>query len=251
MSHIVITGASVGIGASTARRFAKGNYRLTLLARRKDKLEALSQEIGKKEVHLFTLDVSSRKDVEKTFQKIEKEIGAIDILVNNAGGAFGLEKAYEASLDEWEKCVDVNIKGLMYCTHAVLPGMVKRDRGHIINLGSIAGSYPYPGGSAYCGSKAFVHQFSLCLLADLLGTAVRVSCIEPGLTGGTEFSTVRFRGDEKKAKSVYEKTTPLTPEDIAEAIYFAATLPPHVNVNRVELMPVCQAFNSTAIHRKN
>lgn len=249
VTNAVITGASAGIGAATARRFAKAGYHLVLIARRKDKLEALRQELGKDNVTIFELDVTSRTEVEKTFAQIENEMGAIDILVNNAGAAFGLEKAHEANLDDWEKCINVNINGLMFCTHSALPGMVKRNRGHIVNLGSVAGHCPYPGGNVYGGTKAFVHQFSLNLRADLLGTHVRVSCIEPGLTGGTEFSKVRFRGDELKARSVYEKTQPLQAEDIAEAIYFCTSAPSHVNINMIEMMPVVQAFSPLAIHR--
>ena len=189
--------------------------------------------------------------MQKIFARIEKEIGPIDVLVNNAGNAFGWELAQEANLDDWEKCVDLNIKGLLSCAHSALPGMVKRNQGHIVNLGSIAGSYPYPRGNVYCGTKAFVHQFSLCLRADLLGTQVRVSCVEPGLVGGTEFSITRFHGDEAKAKSVYEKTEPLEAEDIAEVVYFCVSLPTRVNLNTVELMPVMQAFNPPAVYRRN
>ncbi len=246
---IVITGASAGIGAAVARRLAKKGHTLVLLARRKEKLEELRSELGKNEAVIYELDVASRTEVETTFARIEKEVGEIDVLVNNAGLALGLEKAQESKLDDWQKCIDVNINGLLYCTHAALPGMVKRNRGHIINIGSVAGSYPYPGGNVYCGTKAFVHQFSLCLRSDLLGTHVRVSCIEPGLVGGTEFSTVRFHGDEAKAKSVYEKTQPLTADDIAEVVHFCATLPPHININTVEVMPVAQAFSPLAINR--
>ncbi len=248
-TNVIITGASAGIGEATARRFAKEGCRLVLIARRKDKLEALQEELGKDNAAIFELDVTERREVEKTFAQIENEIGAIDILVNNAGAAFGLDRAQEANLEEWEKCIDVNIKGLMFCTHSVLPGMAKRNHGHIVNLGSVAGHYPYPGGNVYAGTKAFVHQFSLNLRADLLGTHVRVSCIEPGLTGGTEFSKVRFRGDEAKAKGVYEKTQPLTPEDIAEAIYFCTSAPSHVNINTIEMMPVVQAFAPLAVYR--
>lgn len=241
---VVITGASAGIGASLARRFAKAGAELALIARRREKLEELQRHIGKG-VALFPLDITCREEVEKAFDSI----GAFDILINNAGCALGLDKAQASNLDEWEKCVDVNIKGLLYATHAALPGMVKRNKGHIINLGSVAGSYPYPGGNVYCGTKAFVHQFSLCLRADLLGTEVRVTCIEPGITGGTEFSEVRFKGDKAKAKGVYEKTDPLQPEDIAEVIFFCASLPPHVNINTVELMPVRQAFAPLSVDR--
>lgn len=251
ITTVVITGASTGIGAASARRFDREGYRLILLARRKDKLDDLSRELQQAEVAVFELDVTSRSLVEEVFHEIEQRFGGIDILINSAGGAYGLDRAYEADLDDWEKCIDVNIKGLVYCARQALTGMVKRNKGHIINLGSIAGHYPYPGGNVYCGVKAFVHQFSLNLRADLLGTAIRVSCIEPGLTAGTEFSLVRFHGDEKRAKSVYEKTEPLQAEDIAEVIFFTATLPSHININTIELMPVAQAFAPLPIHRNS
>ena len=249
MPIAVITGASAGIGAAIARRFAQAGYALVLLARRKEKLEALRHELGSKNIYAFELDVSSRDAVEKTFAMIEREIGAIDILVNNAGGAFGLDRAQEAKLDDWDQCVAVNINGLIYCTHAVLPGMVRRNQGHIINIGSVAGHYPYPAGNVYSGAKAFVHQFSLSLRADLLGTMVRVSCIEPGLLGGTEFSLVRFHGNKEKAEKDYEPTEPLQPDDVAKIAYFCAELPPHVNINTIEVMPVAQAFAPLAVHR--
>lgn len=241
---IFITGASAGIGAATARRFAREGHELILAARRKDKLESLRKEIGKK-VHVLELDVTSRSAVEEAFKKA----GPVDVLINNAGLAIGLDKAQESNLDDWEMTIEVNINGLLYCTHAVLPGMVQRNRGHIVNLGSVAGTYPYPGGNIYCATKAFVHQFSLCLRSDLLGTNVRVSCIEPGLVGDTEFSKIRFRGNVDKAKAPYEKTHPLTPEDVAEAIAFCVNAPPHMNINTIEMMPVCQAFAPFTINR--
>jgi 3-hydroxy acid dehydrogenase/malonic semialdehyde reductase len=247
--NVVITGASAGIGAAAARRFAKEGHKVLLVARRRDKLEALCHELKPQDAAFIELDVADRNAVKLAFERIESEFGGVDILVNNAGGAFGLEPAQEASLDDWDTCVDVNIKGLIYCTHCALPGMVERQRGHIINLGSVAGHYPYPGGNVYCGAKAFTHQFSLSLRADLIGTQVRVSCIEPGLTSGTEFSKVRFRGDDAKARKVYENTAPLLPEDIAETIYFCASLPPHVNINTIEMMPTVQAFNPLSVHR--
>lgn len=240
--NVVITGASAGIGAATARRFARSGYRLTLLARRKEKLEELRDELKEIDVTIFPLDITCRAEVEKTFAQIDP-----DILVNNAGLALGLDQAQVANLSDWDLCVDVNIKGTLYCTQSVLPAMVKKNQGHIVNLGSVAGSYPYPGGNVYCGTKAFIHQFSLSLRADLLGTAVRVTCIEPGLVGGTEFSIHRFRGDVAKAKNVYEKTLPLTPEDIAETIFYCTSLPTHVNINSIELMPVSQAFSPLTV----
>ncbi len=243
--RILITGASSGIGSATARRFAKEGHTLILAARRVDKLQALSKELGEK-AHVLKLDITKRSDVEKAFD----QIGPIDVLVNNAGLAPGLNPAQTSHLDEWETCVDVNIKGLLYCSHSVLPGMVKRNKGHIINLGSVAGNHPYPGGNVYCGTKAFVRQFSLCLRSDLSGTNVRVSCIEPGLTGGTEFSDVRFHGDQAKVKGVYENAHPLMPEDIAETIFFCVNAPLHVNINSIELMPLSQAFAPLSIHRQ-
>ncbi len=248
--NIVITGASAGIGAATAKCFFEAGHKVVLLARRKDKLEVLQKELGEKRALVFPLDVSSREEVETTFAAIEEQIGAIDVLVNNAGMALGLEPAQEGKLDDWQKCIDVNINGLLYCTHSALQGMIKRNQGHIINLGSVAGNYPYPGGAIYCGTKAFIHQFTLCLRSDLLGTGVRVTCVEPGLVGETEFSIVRFRGDEARAKSVYDKTRPLRPQDIAKTILFCASTPKHVNINTLEVMPVQQAFSPLKVVRE-
>jgi 3-hydroxy acid dehydrogenase / malonic semialdehyde reductase len=245
---VVITGASSGIGAATAHRFSKENYRLVLLARRLDRLQLLKKELSAP-TSVFELDVCSAESVAKVIDQIEREEWPIDVFVNNAGGAFGLEPAHQARLEDWDQCVDVNVKGLLYCTRAVLPFMVERNRGHIINMGSIAGTYPYPGGNVYGAAKAFVHQFSLNLRADLIGTKVRVSCIEPGLTSGTEFSATRFKGDEKRAASVYENTEPLQAEDIAEAIYFCTSMPERANINTIELMPVVQASAHLTVHR--
>lgn len=247
--NVVITGASSGIGAAAARCFSKEGYRVILLARRKDRLEEIRKELGEKHIAL-ELDVTCRIAVETTFSKIEKEIGPVDILLNNAGAAFGLEPAFQANLDDWEKCINTNINGLVYCTRAALSGMVQRNQGHIINLGSIAGTYPYPGGNVYGATKAFVHQFSLNLRADLIGTFVKVTCVEPGLVGSTEFSNVRFRGDEEMAKKPYQNTIPLSPEDIAETIVFCAKQPPHVNINTIEIMPISQASAHLTIHRQ-
>jgi 3-hydroxy acid dehydrogenase/malonic semialdehyde reductase len=169
-------------------------------------------------------------------------------LVNNAGLALGIERAHEASLDEWETMIDTNVKGLVYCTRALLPGMVARDAGHVINLGSAAGSHPYPGGNVYGATKAFVHQLSLNLRADLVGTRVRVTSVEPGMVE-TRFSVTRFRGDQAKADAVYAGMTPLSAEDVAEIVLFCADRPPHVNVNRIEIMPTQQAFGPFAVAR--
>lgn len=245
---VVITGASAGIGEATAKRFAKEGFRLFLLARRHEKLEALKKQFSCP-VEIFSLNVKDKVSVFDIFSHILNK-GPVDILVNNAGLALGLDPAHQAHLDDWEEMIDCNIKGLIYCTRAVLPSMVSRNRGHIINLGSIAGTYPYPGGNVYGSTKAFAHQFSLNVRADLLGTEVRVTCIEPGLVGQTELSLIRFKGDEKRAKSLYEKTTPLTPEDVAEAIFWCSQLPAHVNINTLEMMPVCQASAALAIALK-
>ncbi|HET9989759.1 MAG TPA: SDR family NAD(P)-dependent oxidoreductase, partial [Kofleriaceae bacterium] len=191
-----------------------------------------------------TLDVRDRSAVEVALAGLE-----VDVLVNNAGLALGLEPAPRASLDDWDQMVDTNCKGLLYVTRALLPGMVARRRGHVINLGSVAGTYPYPGGNVYGATKAFVHQLSLNLRSDLHGTGVRVTCIEPGLVGGTEFSLVRFAGAADKAAAVYANTQALGPGDVAEAVVWAAAQPPHVNINVIELMPVVQSFAPFQIQR--
>jgi 3-hydroxy acid dehydrogenase / malonic semialdehyde reductase len=188
------------------------------------------------------MDVRRRDAVANVIAGIEHSVGPTDVLINNAGLAPGLEPAQHVALDDWKAMVNTNVKGLLYCTHAVLPGMVERDCGYIINLGSIASSYPYPGSQMYGASKAFAHQCSLNLRADLLGSRIRVSCIEPGLCGGTEFSVTRFKGDIGKTNDVYYGTEPLTAEDIAQIVSCLIALPAHVNVNHLELMPTCQAF---------
>lgn len=190
-----------------------------------------------------------RSAVFGAIEGLPAEFRDIDVLVNNAGLALGLEPAQRAALDDWDEMIDTNCKGLVTVTRAVLPGMVERDRGHVVNIGSIAGEFPYPGGNVYGATKAFVRQFSLNLRADLLGTKVRVTDIEPGLVGGTEFSVVRFKGDAAKAKTPYQDTDPLTPEDIADAVHWVATRPPRVNVNVLQVMPVVQAFGPLLIHR--
>ena len=237
---VFVTGASSGFGRATARRFATAGARVVATARRAERLADLAAELGPL-VLPVTLDVRDRVAVSDVVNRLPAEFAEIDVLVNNAGLALGLNPAQEADLDDWEQMIDTNCKGLTYCTRAILPGMVARRRGHVINLGSIAGTYPYPGGNAYGGSKAFVHQFSLDLRSDLHGTGIRVTCIEPGMAD-TEFSTVRFSGDKAEADAVYSGMQPLTAGDIAESVYWAATLPPHVNVNRIELMPVAQSF---------
>jgi 3-hydroxy acid dehydrogenase/malonic semialdehyde reductase len=242
---VFVTGASSGFGAAIARKFCKSGAHVVGAARRQERLESLKSELGES-FEIRELDVRDRQAVEKTFSEL-----SIDLLVNNAGLALGLEPAHRASMDEWQTMIDTNVTGLVYCTRTVLPGMVARGRGHIINIGSTAGHYPYPGGNVYGATKAFVRQFTLNLRADLVGTGVRCTDIEPGLSGGTEFSNVRMRGDDAKAAKVYEGTEPLRPEDIAEAVYWAATLPAHVNVNTMELMPVCQGPGPLSVSRRS
>lgn len=246
----LITGASSGFGAACARAFAKLGWRLVLTARRTEALEQLKQELAQlTPVHAITLDVRDRNSVFAAFSSLPEEFAEVDLLVNNAGLALGLEPAHQVSLDDWETMVDTNIKGVMYCTRAILPGMVQRNRGHIVNIGSVAGSWPYPGGNVYGGTKAFVQQFSRNLCADLLGTMVRVSNIEPGMAE-TEFSKVRFKGDDAKAHHVYHGTQPLLAEDVAEIVVWVATAPTRVNINSVEVMSVSQAWGPLAVHRE-
>jgi 3-hydroxy acid dehydrogenase/malonic semialdehyde reductase len=246
---VFVTGATSGFGEAITRRFVKEGHRVIASGRRQDRLAALTGELGHDRVHPVVLDVRSREDVTKAIKSLPSELSAIDVLVNNAGLAAGLDTAQNANLDDWDAMVDTNIKGLTYMTRAILPGMVERDRGHIINIGSTAGSYAYAGGSVYGASKAFVRQFSLALRSDLLGTRVRVTDIEPGLVGGTEFSVVRLQGDTEGVAKIYEGADPLTPDDIAETTYWIASLPARVNVNTIEVMPVTQAFSRLAVHR--
>jgi 3-hydroxy acid dehydrogenase/malonic semialdehyde reductase len=245
---VFVTGASVGFGEAIARRFAADGARVVASARRADRIAALAKELGPGVLPL-TLDVQDAVAVQDAVSSLPAEFAEIDVLVNNAGLAKGLEPAYEADLGAWDQMIDTNCKGLAYCTRAILPGMVARGRGHVINLGSIAGTYPYPGGNVYGATKAFVHQFSLNLRSDLHGTGVRVTCVEPGLSGGTEFSVVRFGGDQARAGAVYEGAQPLDAGDVAEAVHWAASLPPHVNINTIEMMPVAQSFGPLPVAR--
>jgi len=246
---VLVTGATSGFGAAIARRFAREGHRIIASGRRVDRLEALGAELGDA-VLTVPLDVRDPAAVERAVAGLPADFGAIDLLVNNAGLALGLEPAQRASLDDWERMVDTNVKGLMTVTRTVLPGMVARDRGHVVNIGSTAARWPYPGANVYGATKAFVHQFSLNLRADLLGTKVRVTVIDPGLVAGTEFSNVRFHGDDARAAQVYAGADPLTPEDVAEAVWWVATLPARVNVNAIELMPVCQSYAGLAVARR-
>lgn len=248
---VFITGASAGFGAAIARRFVADGASVVLASRRLDRLEALARELGgPSRAHAVQLDVRDRAAVERVVAGLPEAFAAVDVLVNNAGLALGLQPAQSADPGDWDTMVDTNVKGLMYCTRAFLPGMIERGRGHVVNLGSTAGEWPYPGGNVYGATKAFVRQFTMNLRADLLGTPVRVTDIEPGMVGGTEFSAVRFGGDRAKAESVYAGADPLTPDDIADAVHWVATRPARVNINTLQLMPVCQAFGPLAIHRR-
>ena len=246
---VMITGASAGFGAACARKYGGPQTRLVLAARRLDKLKALQQELSGTECFVLQLDVRDREKVSQALSSLPEPFREVDILVNNAGLALGLEPAHEANMDLWETMVDTNIKGLIYCTRAILPGMVERGHGHIVNIGSVAGSTPYPGGNVYGATKAFVKQFSNNLRSDLLGTPIRVSNIEPGLAE-TEFSLVRFNWDAERADAVYKGTQPLTAEEIAEIVYWVTSLPAHININRLEVMPVCQAWGPFSIDRQ-
>jgi len=246
---VLVTGATAGFGEATAERFARDGARLVVAGRRADRLEALAKRLSSSaSVHPLALDVRDRAAVEKAIATLPADFARIDVLVNNAGLALGLEPAHRASLDEWEQMIDTNNRGLVVMTRQVIPGMVERGRGHVVNLGSVAGTYPYPGGNVYGATKAFVHQFSLNLRADLVGSGVRVTCVEPGMAD-TEFSVVRF-GDAEKAKAVYQGVSPLVGADVADAIHWVVTRPPHVNVNVLELMCEQQAFAPFAVKRR-
>ena len=223
--------------------------RVLATARRVDRLAALVDEFGEDLIFVSALDVRDRAAIEQLVSSLPRAFAEVDVLVNNAGLALGLEPAQDANLDQWEQMIETNCSGLTYVTRAILPGMVARRRGHVVNMGSIAATYPYPGGNVYGATKAFVHQFSLGLRADLHGTGVRVTCIEPGLVGGSEFSEVRFGGDAERAAALYAGTNPLTPEDIAAAVEWVTFQPEHVNVNLLELMPVSQSFGPLPVDR--
>ena len=246
---VFVTGASAGFGSAIARRFSADGAQVILTGRRGERLRKLAAELGPRALPL-EFDVRERKAVEAAIAGLPADFAAIDLLINNAGLALGLEPAQRASLDDWERMVDTNIKGLMTVTRTVLPGMVARNRGHVVNLGSVAGEWPYPGGNVYGATKAFVRHFSLNLRADLLGSRVRVTNVEPGMCSGTEFSNVRFHGDDSRAAKIYDGAEPMSAEDIADAVHWVATRPAHVNINTISLMPVCQAFGPIAIHRK-
>ena len=248
MKTALVTGATAGFGQAICQTLIHAGYRVIGTGRRAERLHALHAEWGE---HFLPLafDVTDSEQTTQALNKRPEAWQTIDLLVNNAGLALGLEPAHQAGLDDWYRMIDTNIKGLVTVTRLILPQMVARNSGHIINLGSIAGSYPYPGGNVYGGTKAFVQQFSLNLRADLAGSAVRVSNIEPGLCGGTEFSHVRFKGDDAKAAKLYENVHFVRPEDIAGIVLWLNQQPPHVNINRIEVMPVAQSFAPLSVTR--
>ena len=248
---VLITGASSGIGKATAMAFAHEGSRLLLCARRLDRLEGLQQALtaaGAASVHVFKLDVQLRPEVESALANLPANLRDIDILVNTAGLSRGLAKLYEDDPQNWEEMIDTNVKGLLYVTRAIVPSMVARGRGHVINLGSTAAYITYANGAVYCASKAAEKAISEGLKIDLMGTPVRVTSIDAGMVE-TDFSKVRFRGDEEKAAKIYQNITPLQPEDVAEAIVWAASRPPHVNIHNVLMTTIDQA-NSTVFNRR-
>jgi serine 3-dehydrogenase len=247
---VLITGASAGIGAACARAFAREGARLVLTGRRVERLEALANELRAEhgaECHLLALDVRDGRAMAGTLGGLPPEWAEVDVLVNNAGLGLGLTKLQEGTPDDWDQMIDTNVKGLLYATRALTPGMVARGRGHVVNIGSVAGHEVYPGGAVYCATKHAVNAITRGLRMDLLGTGVRVSTVDPGMVE-TEFSVVRFRGDEERARRVYANMTPLTPDDIADAVLWCATRPPHVNIDEIVLKPTDQA-SATLVHR--
>jgi NADP-dependent 3-hydroxy acid dehydrogenase YdfG len=245
---VLITGASSGFGEEMARKFVRHGHRVIAAARRAERLADLHRELGA-DLLPVTMDVTDKASIAQALGGLPADWQPIDVLINNAGLALGTEPAHLASLDEWETMIATNTRGLVTVTHAILPGMVARNSGLIINIGSVAASTAYPGGNVYGATKAFVDQFTRNLCADLVGSGVRASNIAPGLCGGTEFSNVRFRGNDEAAARVYQGTVPLTAADVAEAAYWIATLPPHVNVNSIEMMPTCQSYAGFSIKR--
>ena len=244
---ILVTGATSGFGAAMAHKFVQQGHRVIATGRRKDRLDALAAELGTNLLPVV-MDVTSKASISAALAALPADWQALDVLINNAGLALGVESAQGASLEDWETMIETNCKGLVTMTRLVLPGMVARASGIIINIGSTAGAYPYPGGNVYGATKAFVDQFTLNLRADLVGTGVRATNIAPGLAGGTEFSNVRLKDDAAAAK-VYQGTVPLSPTDIAATAYWVATLPAHVNINYIEMMPTCQGFSPFTIKR--
>jgi len=244
---VLITGATSGFGLAIAQRFAALGDRVILTGRRVDRLTTIAAQLGPGALAV-PLDVRDRAAVTAAVDDLPVEFSAIDVLVNNAGLALGLQPSWQTEPDDWETMVDTNCKGAMYLIRAVLPGMVARGRGHVVNMSSIAASYPYPGGNVYGATKAFLTQLSANLRADLIGHPIRVTDIEPGLAA-TEFSLVRYKGDPERAADPYLGVEPLTAQDIAETVLWAVGLPPHVNINRIEVMPTMQAAGPLRVAR--
>jgi len=249
---VFVTGASSGIGRSCARAFAAEGARLILAARRAERIEALAAEL--EEAHAvsvlrLTFDVRNAEAVAAAVAGLPDEWKAVEVLVNNAGLSRGLSKLHEGEIRDWEEMIDTNVKGLLYVSRAVIPGMVARGRGHVINIGSIAGHEVYPSGNVYCATKFGVKALSKGMRMDLTGTGLRVSSVDPGMVE-TEFSLVRFRGDGERAAKVYQGLDPLTPDDVADAVVYCATRPPHVNVSEMIVMPTAQA-STMIVHRKS
>jgi NADP-dependent 3-hydroxy acid dehydrogenase YdfG len=245
---VFVTGATSGFGAAMARKFVRHGHKVIAAGRRTERLQDLAADLAPNLLPL-AMDVTDKASMTAALASLPAVWQEIDVLVNNAGLALGTAPAQDASLDDWETMIATNCQGLVTMTRLVLPGMVARGRGTIINIGSVAGAYPYPGGNVYGATKAFVDQFTVNLRADLVGTGVRATNIAPGLCGGTEFSNVRFKGDDAAAAKVYEGTVPLSADDIAESAYWVATLPAHVNINSMEMMPTCQGFSAFNIKR--
>lgn len=249
MNTALITGATSGIGLETARVFAKNNFRLILCGRRMERLNSLKAELEKHtKTHCLCFDVRNKEQVFKSIASLPQEFSSIDILINNAGNAHGLDTFQEGSLEDWDAMMDINVKGLLYVTKAILPGMLQRNTGHIINIGSTAAKEVYPKGNVYCGSKAAVDAINQGLRIDLNGTGIKVGAIHPGLVK-TEFSEVRFKGDKERAKKVYQGFQPLLPEDIADIIWFTVSRPAHVNIADLVVMSIDQA-SSTIVNKK-
>lgn len=243
----LVTGATSGIGRATALQLHKLGAELLLVGRRQDRLAELVMELGDRAI-ACVLDV---RDAAAVKVLAESEVTRdVDVLVNSAGLALGLDPVQSASLEHWDTMIDTNCKALVHLTRAFVPGMIGRGRGHVVHIGSVAGTYPYPAGHVYGATKAFVHQFSQAMKSDLAGTGVRVTCIEPGMVE-TEFSVVRFDGDQPRADKVYEGMKPLTADDIADLVCFAVTRPPHVNVNIIEVMPAAQGFGPFLVKRQS
>ena len=245
---VLVTGATAGFGAAVCRRFAGAGAKVIATGRRTDRLAALKKDLGES-CHTVSFDARDRSATEEAFALLPPEFARPNVVVANAGLALGLEPAQRSDLDDWDGMIATNINGMLYTVRTALPGMVARDEGHVVLLGSVAADYPYPGGNVYGATKAFVKQFALNLRADLLGSNIRVTNIEPGLAE-TEFSLVRFKGDASKAAKPYEGIAPLTAEDVAETIYWSCTLPRRININRLQVMPVMQAFGPFAFKRE-